>query len=260
MPKPRRTTVPLDESRAVKELLSILRANKSPSLKDFKALLHTVSEMEQQLTAAVQELTVLRRELAEAELRRHPAANAMRKAVVAIQAQVLELREKINVLKQAIIDGCKSAVAVFRENGSAALDQLARFFKIRSVLDAVCIQTRQATEAADRSIARIETVSIKYHEAGRRIKNAGRALSGKSSIQEAKQPGKVSKAFAVPFRAIRANFRFIEKGAASAAQRLERLEQTEKKKPSVVKTIRQYNQRIAQTKHVSAKKQPHAER
>lgn len=260
MSRTKRTAVILDENKTIKELLSILKANKSPSLKDFKALLHTVNGMEQQLAAAVQELTILRRELAELELRRHPVANAMRKAVIGIQAQVLELRKRLNLLKQAVLDGCKSAVVAFRENGSAALNQLARFFNVRPFLDAVCIQTRQAAEAADRSIARIETVSMKYHEAGRRIKNAGRALSGKSSIQEVKQPGKVSKAFSVPFRAIRANFRFIGKGAASVAQRLERLEQTEKKKPSVEKTIRQYNQKIAQAKPVPAKKQSHAER
>ena len=259
MPGTSRTATPLAGSRSAAELLSILREQSSPSLTDFQKLLEQVGTMERQLEAAVQELAAMRRDLAEMERRRHPAANAVRKAVIVMQAQVLELREKMFALKEAVVDGCKNAVAAFRKQGSAALDNITRFFRVRPMLEAVQEQAAHAAEAADRAMGRIEAASRKYHEAGRHLKNAGRALTGKDAIQEARQPGKAAKAAAAPFRATRACFRAMEKGAASAADRLGRLEQ---QKPSVQETIQQYNRDMEQLRAVPVKvrPRPHAER
>ena len=263
MPRTSRTAAPLAGNRDVAELLSILREQSSPSLADFQKLLEQVGTMEQQLEAAVRELAAMRRDLAEMERRRHPAVNAMRKAVIIVQAQVLELREKLSALKQAIADGCKNAVTAFREKGAAALDNIARFFKVRPMLEAVQMQADNAAQAAGRAVERIEAASQKYHEAGRHLKNAGRALTGKEAIQKVKPPGKAAKTATAPFRAVRTCFRSLEKSAASAANRLGRLEQAaEQQKPSVRETIRQYNQEIQKARAVPVKvrPRPHMER
>lgn len=261
MPRTSRTAAPLAGNRNVAELLSILREQSSPSLVDFQKLLEQVGTMEQQLEAAVRELAAMRRDLAEMERRRHPAANAMRKAVIIVQAQVLELREKLSALKQAIADGCKNAVTAFREKGAAALDTVTRFFRVRPMLEAVQVQADHAAQAAGRAVERIEAASQKYHEAGRHLKNAGRALTGKEAIQKVKPPGKAAKTATAPFRAARTCFRSLEKSAASAANRLGRLEQ---QKPSIQNTIQQYNRQIAQEKAravpVKVRPRPHAER
>lgn len=260
MPRTSRTAAPLAGNRDVAELLSILREQSSPSLADFQKLLEQVGTMEQQLEAAVRELAAMRRDLAEME-RRHPAVNAMRKAVMAVQAQVLELREKLSALKQAITDGCKNAVTAFREKGAAALDTVTRFFRVRPMLEGVQMQADHAAQAAGRAVEWIEAASQKYHEAGRHLKNAGRALTGKEAIQKVKPPGKAAKTAAAPFRAVRTCFRSLEKSAASAASRLGRLEQ---QKPSIQNTIQQYNRQIAQEKArtvpVKVRPRPHAER
>ena len=265
MPKTSRTAAPLAGNRDVADLLSILREQSSPSLADFQKLLEQVGTLEQQLEAAVRELAAMRRDLAEMERRRHPAVNAMRKAVIIVQAQVLELREKLSALKQAIADGCKNAVTAFREKGAAALDNIARFFKVRPMLEAVQVQADHAAAAADRAVGRVEAASQKYHEAGRHLKNAGRALTGKEAIQKVKPPGKASKTAAAPFHAARACFGAMAKGAASAAERLERLEQAAKQqKPSIQNTIQQYNRQIEQEKAravpVKVRPRPHVER
>ena len=222
MPRIIRTAAPLAGNRNVAELLSILREHSSPSLADFQELLDRVGTLEQQLEAAVRELTAMRHDLVEMERRRHPTANAMRKAVIVIQEQVTELREK----------------------GIAALDSITRFFRVRLILEAVQAQAFHAAEAAGRAAGRMEAASMKYHEAGRRLKNAGRALSGKETVQEPKPPGMVSKAFAAPVRATRACFRSMERSAASAANRLGRLEQmAEQKKSSIQKTFRNTNRK-----------------
>ena len=183
----------------------------------------------------------------------------MRKAIIVVQAQALELREKLSALKEAVVDGCKSAVSAFREQGIAVLDNITRFFRVRPLLEAVQEQAAYAAEAADRAMGRVEAASRAYHEAGRHLKNAGRALTGRESVQEARQPGKAAKAATAPFRATGACFRAMEKGAASAADRLGRLEQ---QKPSVRETIQQYNREIEQVRAAPARvrPRPHIER
>ncbi len=265
MPRTRRAAAQLAGNRDVVELLSILREHASPSLGDLQELLDRVNTMERQLEATVRELAAMRRDLAEAERRRHSAANAMRKAVVVVQAQVLELREKMSVLKQAIVDGCKNAISVFQKKGIAALDTVTRFFRVRPMLEAIQTQAAHAAEAADRAVGRIEAASRKYHEAGRHLKNAGRTLTGKEAIQEAKPPGKAAQTAAAPFRIARACFHSLEKSAVSASGWLGRLEQAaEQQKPSIQNTIQQYNRQIAQEKvravPVKVRPRPHAER
>lgn len=263
MPRTSRAAAPLAGNKEAAELLSILREHTSPSFKDFQELLEQVGTMERQLEAAVQELAAMRRDLAEMERRRHPAANAMRQAIIVIQAQALELREKMSALKEAVTDGCKNAVAAFQQKGSAALDNITRFFRVRPLLEAVQEQAAHAAEAADRAMGRVEAASQKYHEAGRRLKNAGRALSGKDAVQEPKPSGMVSKAFVSPFHATGACSRAMEKGAASAANRLGLMEQTvEQQKPSVRETIQQYSRDMEQVRAapVRVRPRPHAER
>ncbi|MBA9086046.1 hypothetical protein FHR92_002519 [Fontibacillus solani] len=127
MAKTKTTAEPILENEHVKELLAILRDNNSPSTKDFLAVLNQVGAMEKQLDAAVKELSAMRQELKTAQAQNHPVKTALQKAVIVMQGQVLDLRERLTELKQTVIDGCKNAVAVFKENGISALDNVARF-------------------------------------------------------------------------------------------------------------------------------------
>lgn len=256
MPKTNRVSVPLARNKEVADLLALLQKHKSPSLTDFRMLLNKVNEVEQQLEAAVRELAAMRAVLAESEQRRHPAANAMRKALISMQAHILELREKLAALRQAVVEGSKNALTAFREKGASALDNIARFFKVRPILDAIHTQAGHAVAAADRSVVRIEAASMKYHEAGRHLKNAGRALTGKEAVQAAKSPGMVSKTFTAPFRAVCSCFRSIEKNSAALSGRLKQLEE---KKQSVKAAIRQHNEERAKEQSISSPKRSCAE-
>jgi len=232
------------ENEHVVELLSILKTSNSPGHNDMLAILGQITAMEKQLDAAVRELAAMRRDLAEAERRNHPIKNTLRKAVIVMQAQVLELWDKLGELKQAVINGCKNAVAAFKEKGIAALDNIARFFKVRPILEAIHTGADKAAQSADKAISNIEAVSTRYHEAGRNLKNAGRALSGKEAVQEAEPNGKISKTFTAPFRAVRACHTGIGNHAAAAARNMKRLE--ERAKPSIQKTMEDLNKKIAE--------------
>nr|WP_052292962.1 DUF6674 family protein [Desulfofarcimen acetoxidans] len=92
------------------------------------------------------------------------------------------LRERLDKAKQNIIDGCKNAVAAFKEKGIVAFDNTARFFKIRPVLEAMRDDLGKSIRFNEETILNIELVSIEYHEAGRHIKNMVRAMVGKEAI------------------------------------------------------------------------------
>ena len=244
MPQTGAANAPITENESVKELLAILDAHHSASKKDFLAVINQVGAMERQLDAAVKELAGMRRELAEAQKNNHPVVNAMRNAVAVMQEQVTELRKQLAVLKQTVIDGCKNAVTAFKEKGISALSNITRFFKIKPILEAVHTTAHRAAMSADQAIAKIEAVSAEYHEAGRHLKNMGRAMTGKEAIQEARPPGAVAKTVSAPFRAVRACFAGIRNQAVGAVNNLKRLEAQAQRKPSIKKTMQRYNEKI----------------
>jgi DNA repair exonuclease SbcCD ATPase subunit len=236
-------------NKDVIELLKILQYNNAPTRNDFMALLKQVQEMESQLKAAVSELTAMRRELAEAQEQNHPAKNILQKAVIAMQAQVLELREKLAELKESVISGCKEAIAAFKEKGMTALDSIARFFKIKPILENIRGALDESIKDDDKVIAKIEAISTEYHQAGLHVKNMGRAIAGKEAAQEAKPPGKLAAVVSYPFRTERKIFSDMKKSAETAIGAIARLEEkAAERKPSIKKTLEELSDKVEREK------------
>lgn len=202
--------------------------------------------MEKQLDAAVNELAAMRRELQTAQEQNHPVKTAMQKTVIAMQGQVLDLRDKLAKLKQNIIDGCRNAVTAFKEKGITALDNVARFFKVKPLLENMRDTLDQNIRQDDKAIAKIEAISAEYHEAGRHLKNIGRAMIGKEAVQEAKPPGKLAKAMTAPFRAERSHFAAMKKRTEAAIGTMARLE--DRAKPSIKKDLQSFGEQAARDK------------
>ena len=249
-------TAPLLENTHVKELLAIMRENNAPSMQDFLAVLGQIGAMERQLDAAVRELAAMRRELNEAREQAHPVKTALKIAVETLDKNVAALRERLDAVKQRVIAGCKNAVAAFREKGISALDNIARFFKVRPALESIRDDLNKSIRFSDATISNIELVSTEYHEAGRHIKNMVRAMAGKEAIQDAKAVGKLAEALKAPFHANRACLSAVKKSVETALSRLAVLEQSAERKPSIRKTMQTLNEQIAQEK----KDAPTAER
>ncbi|WP_294856024.1 DUF6674 family protein [uncultured Oscillibacter sp.] len=247
MAKTKTTTEPILENEHVKELLAILREKNSPSTKDFLSVLNQVGAMEKQLDAAVKELAALRQELRTAQEQNHPVKAVLQKAVIVMQEQVLDLRERLANLKQNVIDGCKNAVAAFKETGISALDNVARFFKVRPILEAMRNMLTKDIQYDDKAIAKIEAISTEYHQAGRHLKNMGRAMLGREAAQEVKQPGKLAAVISAPFRAERSHFSRIKSHVEKSLNTLTRLEErAAEKKPSIREALATHNEKIAQ--------------
>ena len=262
MARSKTTTAPILENEHVKELLAIMEANNSPDRKELLAVLNQVSAMEKQLNAAVTELAAMRRELNEAREQAHPVKNALQHVVDTAEKNATILRERLEALKRNVIEGCKNAVADFKEKGISALNNIVRFFKVRPILEAMRDDLSKSIRFDEKAISNIEYVSTEYHEAGLHIKNMARAMVGKEAIQDAKSVGKLAKALEAPFKAEHSCFVSMKKSVEAAIGNLARLE--ERAKPSIQKAIQTHNEQIAQAKKdtpaIERPRPSHAER
>ena len=238
--------VPLLENEYVKELLAIMEANDTPGRRDLLAVLAQVGAMERQLNAAVTELAALRRELNAAREQAHPVKTALQNTGAALEKNVADLRDKLSTVKQNVIDGCKNAVDTFKEKGISALVNIARFFKVRPMLEDMRGELSNGIRADRAAMVKIKAISTEYHEAGRHIKNMGRTLMGKESVSDAKPLGKLAKSLEVPFKAELSCLSAMKRSVETALSRLAALERAAERKPSVQKTIKTFHEQIAQ--------------
>jgi chromosome segregation ATPase len=192
---------PLSQNKDVKALLAVLDAHKSPGAADLRAMLGNVARMEVQLAAAVSEMAAMRRELAAIREENHPLRKVLQNAINALQEQIRALREQIDTLKTAIIEGCQNALTAFKERGAAALDGVARFFKLRPALEKMAGTLEQAEQRNARAVERIEAISAEYHKAGQHLRNIRRAIAGKDPLPDPKPVGKAAAAISAPFKA-----------------------------------------------------------
>ena len=260
MPKKKAPAVemPIAENEYVKELLALLKENQSPAGKELLEAIGHVPEMEKQLASAVDELKAMRQDLE--KMKNPPLKSALQKSIVVLQYRILALRDSLAELKAGIIEGCKNTLAAVKERGISALDHAARFFHIKPGLTALRNNINEGIQADEKAISRIEAVSAEYHEAGRHLKNIGRALMGKEAVQEAKAPGKLAKTVQAPYRAERACFLAARNSLDKAVASLERLERTAERQPSILKTMQEHKKTSPPKKEKTAPSAVHDER
>lgn len=223
MAKPK-TTPPLEQNPYVKELLDVLKKYNPPGAEDLQGMIANTVKIEQQLDTALAEMAIMRRELATIREDNHPMRNSMQNAVNAIQERVQLLREQLETLKGSIVEGCKNALADFKEHGTVALNGIVKFFNVKPALEAMAKSCDQAAKENMQSINKIERISKEYHKTGQHFKNVGRAMTGKELIRSAKPVGKVAKAVESPLKAVRICNLAMRDAARNAVKSLSRLE------------------------------------
>jgi len=138
------TNIPIKKNPRVKDLLAIMETHQLSNMGDMLDILDQVSAVEAQLKQAVGELSALRKELQESK---RPLTQ---KALIAAQAQVLDLRNRVHKLKQAVTDGCKRAISAFGQKGLSALENVSRFFKVRPLLEGIRGQTEKCLASLEK--------------------------------------------------------------------------------------------------------------
>ncbi len=236
------TSPPIMENENVRELLSLLKENRAPTMQDLLDVLTYVAEMERQFGEALNELQGIRQELSAAQKYNHPAKATLQNAVKTVEENVATLREQLEAIKQSVIDGCRNAVAAFKEKGIAAMDNIARFVKIKPMLESMRDNLAKTIQTEDKALAAIDTVSAEYHQAGRHVKNIIRAVAGKEAAQDVKPAGKLARALRAPFQLLRAGHMAMKDTVGRTIGKLAQLEKAAERKPSVEKTMRKYRE------------------
>jgi hypothetical protein len=251
------TNAPLSENQYVKELFSIMRDN-GRDTSGLSALLGHVSEMETFVKNAEDKISVMKDQLAEMkEIQSHPVKTALQKAIKSLEHTVSVMKDQIGKLKSQIIDGCKSAVTAFKENGIAALNNLAKFFRVKPLLSAINNNATRDIGVSNDAISRINEYAKQYHTAGRAVKNIGRMFTGKDPIDDVKQAGVIAKTLSAPYRANIAIQNGIKKAVGKAADAIDELdlaatvkqaERTRERKPSLLGNLAAKKEIVAQKK------------
>jgi hypothetical protein len=214
----------LAQNEYVQELFSIMQDN-GKDTKGLAALIGHVSEMESFVKRAEDKIADMKTQLAEMkEAQGHPVRTALTNAIKTLETKVAEVKERIFELKTAIIDGAKSAVTAFKENGTEALSNAARFFHIKGALKAVEKSVHESATICDKAVADIKQFSGEYHRTGRHLKNMGRILAGKPPIDAAKEAGKLAAVVSAPYKAHKAVLLNIGGLAYAVANKLDRLD------------------------------------
>jgi len=187
---------PLIKNDHVKEILSIMAEN-GKDTSGLTALLDYVTSMENHLVKAYGEVLTMRQELSGLrEERNHP----VRSLLQSLETSINEASKNLNLLKEKIVDGCKEAVSMFKQKGISALNNMARFFRVKPTLEALQGNMKTLIKNDLSSIAKIETISAESHAASRHLKNIVRAFRGKEPIQDVKQNGKITHLLTMPYR------------------------------------------------------------
>lgn len=250
-------TASLAENQYVKELFSVLQDN-GRDTSGLAALLGHVSEMENFVKRAEDTISVMKSQLADMkEVQNHPVKTALQNAIKTLENKVAEVKERISELKNNIVEGCKNAVAAFKEKGITALDKLASFFHIKDGMQDWKKNIDSMIRTDDKAVAKIEAFASEYHSAGRAVKNMARMAVGKEPLDTKKEAGKLAKTIAAPYKVQKTALTGLRKSLDKAIAGLERLENKEAvkqaerataKKPSMLEKLKENKERIERDK------------
>ena len=254
----KKATNPLMENEHVKEFLSVMKSN-GKDASNLSYLIGYVNTMENQLNKAVDELAAMRRELAGMrEERNHPVRTALQNTAKALETTINETRDMLNEIKEKIIEGCKNALADFKQKGVSALNGVAKFFKIKPLFEALRSDLQHNIKMDKTAIAKIEAISKQYHTIGRDLGNLGRVIAGKKTVRNIKPNGKLAKLIEAPFRQELKSLTHALKDSEKAIAALKRLEKAApqkavsakraEEKPSVRETMKTLKVQVEQKK------------
>lgn len=250
----------LAENEYIKELFTTLK-DSGRDTAGLSALLHHVGEMESFVKRAEDKIADMKSQLSEMkEMQDHPLKAALKTAIKNLEQKVSEVKTQLAAIKSNIAEGCRNAVAAFREKGITALDNLASFFHVKNSLQNLRKSVDSVIEADNKAAERIGAFAVEYHSAGRAVKNMARMAAGKEPVQTHKEIGKLAKTIAAPYFAHRAVMTDLRRSVDKAIASIERLdkevhsqqekqaERTAEKKPSLLLKLETNKERVEQAK------------
>lgn len=238
----KRSKARFEENQYVKELLTVLKENPSPSSKEFMEMVSHVSELENRLAEAVEELKVMRQELQRVQSRTLKAV--LQRSCKGMETNISSMRQHLAELKAHIVEGCKNTLTALKEQGVSALDGIGRFFRVEPILKKIGKVADKSIQIDSKAIEKIQALSSEYHEAGRHLKNMGRTFLGKDVIEDAKSPGKFAALLAAPYKANKSCMLAAKQNVEKALENLSQLHERVQQRTSVLKAIKENSDKV----------------
>lgn len=233
---------PLRYETTVQELLALMGKYNVPGRQEIAGMVSQITALENQLNLATREIEAMRKELA--EVRQGPVKRALLAAVHGLEKGVSVLRERLDDLKTAFVGGCKRALAAAQERGVSVLAHTARFFHLGPSAERLNQQIDRCMALTDKGLEATQALSRDYHEAGRRLRNAGRVLLGREPDAEVKGPGRLAGAAALPLQKEKKLLAAMQQCVERFSERLALLEQTAR--PSIRASMEAASKKLAQ--------------
>ena len=224
----------IHENKDVKELVAIMEENgKDPAI--IKELLGQVGELEAKIAAQTSLLEKMNEQLRDMkELQEaSPGRKAIEEFASVISKSVEATKQVCLDMKDAITEGCKSAVQAFKNEGIKVLDNVLKFINVKESLSMSCKGLEKEIAACDKAKDAINKFANDYHKVGASVKNVGIALQnvGRTILgrepkepAEVKEAGKLAKAITAPIEAFKANDQKLLKSCNSIIRQVADIE------------------------------------
>lgn len=209
----------------VDEFFAFLQQNdRAQDAQDLSAVLGHVALLEKQLAGAIEELRGVRQELAKLQ-EPGPIMAAWQKLADRLHIKIAAVHGRLRAVKGSITNGTRKTLAAVKQGGIAAVDGAVRFTHAKEMLQWCSQNLKGAAKDAADTARQVSQISRQYHEAGKHLRNFGRAIRGKEPLAQRKPEGALS----LTTQAFFDNIRGVLAGSANNADKavglLDRLEQ-----------------------------------
>ena len=228
-------SVPLEQNKpsaepqqksAVQELKEILNSNgKKEDAANLTRLTDQIETLEAYMQLCESAIKDMKLQLETIkEIQNSPLKDSLEKTVKVLQKNVDETKGVIATIKDAITNGCKDAVAAFKERGITALDKLTSFFNVKGHYEKIEAKADKAIASGEKAINRIESFSREYHKGTNAFKNMARLIVGKEPINKEVEVGKLAKLISAPYRNQVEHYTGVKAAARDSINAIEKLE------------------------------------
>ena len=238
----------------MEQFLKLLSENgRAGQSEDLSRLLFYMDGMNRQLDAVRQELQTVKVQLAQAQ--DTPQKTVLQGMVDGLQSKVRQAQEKLDSLREKIMQCAANAVESFKRVGVTALDKAVSAMSIHKTLEAVQQNISGSLDDARKSIKKVETLGHELRSMGGHLKNAGRAVAGRETqAVDGGQEGRFQAAFLAPMRTAYKMLSSMNNTTLAAIGNVERLETAaeavrEAKKPPVRQTETQEKEQVKELEH-----------
>lgn len=226
----------------MEQFLKLLSENgRAGQSEDLSRLLFYMDGMSRQLEAVHQELQTVKAQLAQAQ--DTPHKNTLQGMAGTLQSKVWQAQEKLDGLREKIMQCAANAVESFKRVGVTALDKAVSAMGIHKTLEAVQQNISSSLDDAKKNIEKVETLGHELRSVGGHLKNAGRAVIGKETQAiDGGQEGRFQAAVLAPMRTVHKMLSSMNNATLAAIGNVERLETAaeaarEAKEPPVQQTL-----------------------